>query len=158
MAITRPKKKSDDPAQHDLSVVHNDEKLVLWRHHQVSNRPARRPYVNMPMFITQAEAADRLGIARRTYLRMEKRERLIMSVEEIGKTSALLETITPTPGDLCFLARRRSGTLVKELCFELGISRPCFYARERDADPSLVALWEERGFRFPREEVRDGVG
>jgi len=104
------------------------------------------------MFISQVEAARRLDLDPYVYNRMENGGRTMMSAEDASRLAVLLEKVTPTVGDMCFLARRRSGARLAKVCEDLVVSRPKFYDMERRGAEAVVRYWEARGFRFAAEE------
>ena len=159
MSITREIRDPDrlaDPARYDLGRLTAAERLFLWRHRQRATNGRLKGRNGSSM--NQAEAAALLGISPKLYNNLENRLSLRLFSEEAcpecgwSKWSFLLkrvEGVRPTRGELCFLARRRSGLLLMTLERELGVSRPRYHDLERAGDPAMVAFWEERGFRFP---------
>lgn len=89
--------------------------------------------------LTQAAAAGRLRVPLRSYQRAEA-----------GNTGCIAppRAPRPSPGDLCALARRRSGLSLREAARRLGVSHVTLLAREGRGDQQLVLAWESLGFRF----------
>ncbi len=52
------------------------------------------------------------------------------------------------PGDLCMLARRRSGMCLRTTAANFGISHTELLTRERESDPRLVEAWKSLKYRF----------
>ena len=113
--------------------------------------------------MSQDEAADRIGIRRGIYNKLEAGLSVLASFNintEGGSFFAVSEALSftgelvPTTGELCFLARRRSGKTLSAIELEIHLSRPTYLEAERTGDPRVVAYWRERGFQFPvAEEV-----
>lgn len=59
---------------------------------------------------------------------------------------------TPPTRAILRLARRRSGLGLAGTAAAAGVSRVTVVAREKRADPAMVAFWEARGFWFPAPE------
>lgn len=144
MPITRevrsPKRvNGSDQSVYDLGRLTVAERLFLWRHRRDLHGRS----------LTQAEAAERLGIARSLYNRLENEQRSRLSLAEALQFPRhdMLGT-EPTTAELCFIARRRSGRRLSWLEARLSVSRPTFHALERAGDERIVGLWTELGFKF----------
>ncbi len=125
--------------------------MVLWRHRQGDDDPSEwrsRVHGGGRVSISRDEAATRLGIRPLVFHRLESDRRTPMSVEDATRLAEALDPIVPTLGESCFLARRRSGLTLSEICDLIGVTRPTFYLMERDGDLALVRLWQKRGFVF----------
>lgn len=135
---------------YDLGRLTPNERLVIWRHRQTCSTGVYK-------FITQTEAARRIGVGRYIYNRMEGGRRTMMSTGDAYRIAAILGEIRPTLGELCFLARRRSSRTLREVLADLDTTRPTFYVMERSGDARVVCYWEDVGFRFGgRDEVDRG--
>ncbi len=150
MSITREIRDPDrlaDPCLRDLGRLAAAERLFLWRHRQraTNGRLLGRNGSSM----NQVEAAERLGIGPKLYNKLENGLHSRLSAEEASSLLEALGPLVPTAGELCFLARRRSGQLLMTLERELGASRPYYHALERAGAPSMIRFWEDHGFRFP---------
>ena len=100
--------------------------------------------------MNQAEAAAHLGINPGRYNNLENGLRTGLSAEEAERLAAPLN-LDPVPGELCFIARRRSGLLLSTIERELGVSRPRFHELERAGAAMVLRHWATRGFLFPSE-------
>ncbi len=159
MSITREIRDPDrlaDPCRYDLSRLTAAERLFLWRHRQKTT--CGRLLGRNGSSMNQVEAAKKLGISAKLYNNLENGAQfhLTGTLEEVPKEYRTvlevfegLRDITFTAGELCFLARRRSGALLTTLERAFGVSRPHYHALERAGAPDMVRFWEERGFRFP---------
>ena len=54
----------------------------------------------------------------------------------------------PTAGELCALARKRSGTTLRDIRAALGISKPTYLASEAAGELRVLSYWRARGFQF----------
>lgn len=111
----------------DLFAATRGEQLYMWR---------------MREGITQEEGAKRLFLGERAYLEAEH-DRLDFRLPKgvrLPKRFKLPE--------LCYLARRRHGLTLEATAKAFGVSKVTLLARERRADPELVAAWEKRGYLF----------
>lgn len=137
-----------DPTRFDLGRLTAAERLFVWRHRQKSTNGCLLGRNGSAM--NQSEAAQRLGIDIGAYSKLENgQQRTRLSADEVV---GLLEALGPfelSIGELCFLARRRSGQMLMTLEREIGVSRPRFHELERVGDPVIIGFWEARGFRFP---------
>ena len=153
MPITREirdETRLNDPCRHDLGTLTAAEKLFVWRHRRKSTS-GRFLGRNGPA-MSQAEAAEHLGIGPGRYNNLENGLRTGLSAGDAERLIGALGPLAPTVGELCFLARRRSGHLLMTLERELGMSRPRFHELERAGDPAMVRFWAARGYRFPTVE------
>jgi len=148
MTITRERrtvKRLTDPDRYDLGRLSYAERLWLWRHrHPGAHATGKRKHA-----LTQREAAARFGLRIAAYLQLENGERTRLNADEIARLQPALVELAPTTGELCFLARRRSGRTLNELEVALLVSRPTLLGLERAGDPRVVWFWREVGFRFP---------
>lgn len=113
----------DDLTKYDLTRRTPGEELFLWR---------RRHRLN------QAEAAKKLRTIFAAYKEAE------LDHGNLG----LIRHVSPSAGDLCRLARRRSGLELRAAAGEIGTSHRWLLHRERADDPRLVAWWVGRGYQF----------
>lgn len=154
MPITREVRSSErlgDAMSFDLRRLSASERVFLWRHRKKTTSGRLLGCNGSAM--SQKEAAIYLGLDRRLFNRIENGFRARLSIDEAAKLLEELEpalnSLEPTLGELCFLARRRSGQLLTAIEKELGVSRPTFHALERAGAPRIVAFWTARGFIFP---------
>ncbi len=159
MSITREIRDPDrlsNPDRFDLGQLSAAERLFLWRHRQKAT--CGRLLGRNGSSMNQVEAAKRLGISSKLYNALENGSQLHLSgtldeVPELRRAlldvAAELPDLVPTAGELCFLARRRSGALLTTLEREFGVSRPHYHDLERAGAPAMILFWEDRGFRFP---------
>lgn len=159
MPITREVRDPErlaDPARFDLGQLTAAERLFLWRHRQPS--PSGRLLGRDGRWMSQREAAAFLDVDYKLYGQLENggQLRLAGTIDEIPTLRRelldVVEGLTdlePTIGELCFLARRRSGNLLMTIEREMKISRPQYHEMERAGHPWVVQYWEERGYRFP---------
>jgi hypothetical protein len=163
----------------DLTRRTAGEELWLWRRSDlVETRPlGRRVFGKIGATLSQREAAEVLGIAERTIDDLE-RERPVM-LDEAAALELALCRVEPTAGELCRLARRRSGMTLDAVassvhysrtftqrvrgggCWQRaidlrGVSRVTLLRLEREGDPQLVAHWRARGYRFGAAEGAPG--
>ena len=141
----------------DLNVLSASERLVLWRYRQHATNG--RLFGRSGAALTQSEAATRLGISGNTYARLEEGAASAMSADKISGLLTALGPLFPSLGELCFIARRRSGAKLQEVLDSFNrvsetarremISRPWFHQLERAGDPRVIAHWESQGFKFP---------
>ena len=151
MSITREVRDPDrlaDPCRFDLGRLTAADRLFLWRHRQKTT--CGRLLGRNGSSMNQIEAAARIGIGPKLYNKLENGLHTRLSAEEASSLLEALGPLVPTTGELCFLARRRSGTLLMSLERALGVSRPRYHELERAGDPAMIQFWQERGFRFPR--------
>lgn len=90
---------------------------------------------------SQEEMAEKLGVALKTYQRVEQ-----------GHAPWSFEyqpRIKPTAGELCALARRRHGLGLRRTAGLLGCTHVTLLARERRSDPALMDAWRGMGYVFP---------
>lgn len=148
MPITRevrePKRMKMNP---DLGQLSAAERLFLWRHRQPCAKGSAIGRSGGSM--TQAEAARLLNVSQVTYSKLENDLRTLMSVNDIEPFLCAINHLNPTVGELCFIARRRSGNLLSTIEQEVQCSRPHYLAAERSGDRLAVSYWQGRGFRFP---------
>jgi hypothetical protein len=76
-----------------------------------------------------------------------------MTDAEIQRLFVILGGIKPEVGELCFIARRRSGLTLNDIEQALGVSRPTVHDWERHADERIIEFWQDKGFRFPDETL-----
>jgi transcriptional regulator with XRE-family HTH domain len=142
-----------DPGRYDLTALTAAERLFVWRHRQKTR--SGRLLGRAGSAMSQAEAAAELGVSRGLYGKLENGLRSSLSAEEVESLATALEPLNPTLGELCFLARRRSGELLTALEKEVGVSRPQFHELERAGAAVILRLWMFRGYRFPHEMLLD---
>jgi len=129
----------------NLSDITDGELLWLWRHRQ---RYRLRGYSRMSREFRRGSAfsidamAFELRIGRKRYLDMENDRVPVNGLVQLRSKDVEL-------GELCHLARRRSGLTVIEICDDLAVSAPKFYELEAAGDPVIVGYWHDLGFRFP---------
>lgn len=159
MTITREirtEKRLNDPNRFNLGLLSPGEKLFIWRHRQLaaSGRTIGRNGAAM----NQSEAAASLGLTTALYAKLEIGQKIKLSGDvedlldvagELGQKLRPAVELKPTRGELCFLARRRSGTLLMTLERALGVSRPRYLELERAGNDAIVEYWSNRGYRFP---------
>jgi len=90
---------------------------------------------------TQAQAAKRWRVSENHYLFVET-DREVMGGDKI------YPKLTPSPGCLCALARRRHGLGLQKTARLLGTSHVTLLAWERSSDPRLVSAWKRLGYSF----------
>lgn len=130
----------------DLTVRTPAEELWLWRRRQVS--PSGRTRSRVGSGMSQAEAAERLGLSPQRYHDAEAGRLPERDVRSILMSARQGEAIDPQPGELCALARRRAGWTLELARQALGRSRVTFLELERSGGHELIAMWEREGFRF----------
>ncbi len=135
-----------DPGRYDLGVITAAEKLFIWRHRMKATNG--RLLGRNGSAMSQVEAAAHLGIEYKRYNNLENGFRTGLSAEEVERLTAALEPLNLTVGELCFLARRRSGMPLTAIEKALGVSRPQFHELERGS-MDIVQFWEDQGFFFP---------
>lgn len=147
-----------EPIDTDVTKLTAAERLVLWRYRQHATNG--RLLGRSGAALTQSEAAARLGISGGTYARLEEGASSSMSADEISGLLAALGPLLPSRGELCFIARRRSGAKLQEVLDSFNrapsesaegeaISRPWFHQLERAGDQRVITHWESQGFKFP---------
>ena len=100
--------------------------------------------------MSQAEAAEHLGIGYRVYNKLEAGLQVMLSWTDVERLDPGIARLQPTAAELCFLARRRSGLTLKQVVRELDISAPYYLRLEREADGTVLHFWQTRmGFIFP---------
>lgn len=142
MPITREIRSPGRPTNYDLTQLSADEHLFLWRHRQ---RSKNRPETTM----SQPEAAEALGLTPSMYNSLEAGGRVVLGLENIAALMPMTVRLAPTTGELCFLARRRSGRTLNVIEQEIGLTRPSYHAQERAGADRIVSYWVGKGFRFP---------
>lgn len=149
MPITREVRDPDRLAMtsSDLGCLTAAEKLFLWRHRQRSKNGQLLGQNGDRM--SQEEAAELLGISWSAYNKLENGFRAYISADELEVFLHALEPIRPTVGELCLIARRRSGRFLSDVEREVGVSRPRYHKMERAGDAAIVSFWADRGFAFP---------
>lgn len=119
----------------DLTRLSRAERLFVWRHRR--SEPGK------------IAAAIELGLPVRRYAQLETGELTRLTLDQLPAVARAISDVEPTRGELCFLARRRSGLTLKIIENELDVSRPTFYEMERSGHAAVVRYWENRGFVFP---------
>jgi DNA-binding XRE family transcriptional regulator len=107
--------------------------------------------------MSQEEAASRLGLSVSAYAALELGYATALRADEVMSLIGPLGPLNPTVGELCVLARRRSGENVHQVTEAIGYSRVSYFRFERDGDPRVVSFWEDRGFRFPQARAVGAV-
>jgi len=138
----------------DLRLLTAAERLWLWRHRQlaVNGRLLGRSGPAM----SQAEAAEALGLSPTAYRNLELSGSVALSAEDADRLGEALGPLKPPPSvaELVQLARRRSGLGLTEAVEAAGVSRMHFRTLEKAGDESLVDFWERRGFfGFPLRSI-----
>ena len=136
-----------DADRFDLGSLTDAERLFLWRLRQVSQRGSTFGRAGAAM--GQDEAAREVGLSHGAYRAIETGLGATVSAVEVARTAEPIEDLEPTVGEMCRVARRRSGELLVDVYEAVGYSRPYYLRLERAGDPRVVAHWEDRGFRFP---------
>lgn len=136
-----------DVDRYDLSSLTDAERLFLWRHRQLNL--SGRMFGRAGPAMGQDEAAREIGLSHGAYRAIETGRGIDVSPAEVARTAESIEDLEPTLGELCRIARRRSGELLVDVYDAVGYSRPYYLRLERAGDPRVVAHWEGRGFRFP---------
>lgn len=147
MPITR-EVRSPRTTDLDLNRLSPAERLFLWRHRQPSTtRPS--PTGRGGSAMTQREAAKLLGVSLAAYNKLENELRTLLSVADVEPLLVAINHLVPTDGELCLLARRRSGRVLSQIEVESRICRPRFLDLERRGDDAIIGFWRARGFVFP---------
>lgn len=89
---------------------------------------------------TQAEAAKTYGVSERRYNLWE--------TDREAPTGWQVHKLVPNHGDLCALARRRSGKDLRRLAKSMKVSHVTVLVWEKSGDGRLVELWKKRGYTF----------
>lgn len=130
----------------DLTSRTPGEELWLWRRRQVS--PSGRSRSRVGSGLSQAEAAQMLGMATQRYHDAEAGSLPERDIRTILADLNNGDHHEPTIAELCALARRRAKWTLRQAQDALGFSRVTFLERERVGDSSVVRLWRNAGFRF----------
>jgi hypothetical protein len=138
---------NDVSTRYDLGYLTDAERLWIWRRRQLSRNG--RTFGRAGPAMTQTEAAATIGVSYSSYRAIEAGLGARVLAAEVAAAAEPIEGLVPTQAELCAAARRRSGELLVDVYESLGVSRPWYLRLEREADPRVVAFWEERGFRFP---------
>ena len=128
------------------------EELWLWRHRQQSDAGAARGRRAGSMGLP--EAAERLGINASQLQKLEHGDAVLVNADELSEMIDWeiwqeIDEHEPGLGELCFLARRRSGTPIKDAAAALGVTTTTYAKWEMEGDERVVYLWFKRGYRFP---------
>src|SRR5271166_172699 len=160
--MSRVLSKNVENHSRDLLVRTDAERAWMWRMAQPVDPEGRARRVANHM--TQQEAATLLGISRAGYKQLEdgRKVRLEVDFDTVATTNSqfdlaalrsILQKITeaaePTLGQLCALARRRSGRRIGDLAAELGTTRVTYLTWENESDPRLVEWWRDQGYTLP---------
>lgn len=128
---------------HDMSAVTYSENLRLWRLRQRSEEPADgrgRGYI-----LSQREAAEKLGVPPQVYRRAETGASFVHELDHV--MSKLKDvTVDLTRGELCWLARRRSGKHLDAVAKEMSITKPTYLKLEASADKRVLSYWKGQGY------------
>jgi len=145
-----------DPILYDLGELSAAERLWTWRHRQrtIVVRARRGRAGAGP---GQGEVAARLGISTGAYAKLEAGRSTLLDADEVESLVGALGALRPSVGELCRIARRRSGMTLAEIAAEapFAASKPTFLAKEESGAAEIVGFWEERGYRFPRSGSHD---
>jgi hypothetical protein len=138
----------------DLEKLTQAEKLWIWRHRQLSQLSRRKPTRQSTVLrdgrrMTRAEAAEILGLTETVYAQLEIGDALLSSEERAAVRARLVAMGPPTAGELCTIARRRSGGGLRAVEGVLGVSRPKMMEMERCGAAPLIRYWETHGYTFP---------
>src|SRR5580693_9090343 len=158
MNIIHSHERLADPGRFDLTRLTAAERLFIRRHRHKTdtNRVLGRNGSRM----SQDEAATALGLTKSQYNKLEggrtvRLPTVRVSADEIDRhvdaMGPLLEAVGPIEanlGELCLIARRRSGKHLRELERLADVSRPRYLEMERAGDAAIVGLWEREGYRF----------
>jgi hypothetical protein len=98
--------------------------------------------------LSQAEAAARLGVGVRFYHDAEADRLTSCNVKALLAATYEVSLPEPTRGELCALARRRSGLRLPTIAADLGITHLTYLRWERTGQPGVVTYWTNRGFTF----------
>lgn len=116
----------------DLTRRTPGEELFLWRRQQGLN---------------QVAAAKRLRVNLGDFKNVELGKTFVASSDRIRGH----DKVTPTTGDLCRLARRRSSLELRDAAAAVGISHRWILHWERAGDARLVDWWKGRGYIFEKD-------
>ncbi|MDE2021160.1 MAG: hypothetical protein KGJ13_12560, partial [Patescibacteria group bacterium] len=126
----------------DLTCLTHGERLFLWRRAQ--RAPVGGTLGRDGAGLSRAEAAAAVGATLEDWDRCE-----IGAVPNRRLLKLLGDQPPPAVGELCRIARRRSGVPLAEIEATMGVARPTLHRMERVGYPRLIAYWQERGYRFP---------
>lgn len=133
----------------DLRQMTDAERIWLWRRRQRNTTGRARGRGGLRMSF--GEAAARLHLATSLYTAAENgtdrsAERMVIeAIDAVGETVRG----RASPAEMCALARRRAAEPLEDLCRALGgVSKPTFFAREKEGSPELIDLWRARGYDF----------
>lgn len=141
-----------DPDRFNLGRITAAECLWLWRHRQRATNG--RLLGRSGSAMNQTEAAAALGISTSSYCALEIGASTSLSADDVRALTAALGPLRPNAGELCLLARRRSGVSLRDVVADVGVSRPWYLKLEREGDPSVIAFWEARSYDFPHGATR----
>jgi len=122
------------------------EELWLWRRRQLS--PSGRTRSRIGSGMSQAEAAERLGISSQRYHDAEAGRLPGRDVRVLLMSACQGDNIDPKPGELCALARRRAGWTLELARQAIGRSRVTFLELERIGSGDVINLWVREGYTF----------
>lgn len=109
-----------DTINYDLTDRTLGEEIWLWRRRQPALNG--RAFGKIGATMSQEEAASILGIDYQLLVGLEEEESAVLDRTTSESLVAML-TGAPTPGELCRLARRRSGLTLDEAAAGLNISK-----------------------------------
>jgi DNA-binding XRE family transcriptional regulator len=137
----------------DLTDRDMSEKIWLWRHRQPSTWGISRGRRGGAM--SQAEAAETLGLTTQQYIKLENGETTLLSAGDLAKLRWWVSDTdndhrTITDSELCFLARRRSGMPLREIAKEMRTSLQTLTKMEAEGDDALVLFWRRQGYKFAK--------
>lgn len=98
--------------------------------------------------MSQAEAAERLGISAQRYHDAEAGRLPERDVRVLLMSATQGSSIEPSAGELCALARRRAGWTLELARQAIGRSRVTFLELERSGGDEVLNLWKREGYTF----------
>ena len=125
------------------------ENLWLWRHRQRSELGVSRGRREGAM--SQVEAAALLNLSLLQYTNLEHGNQTLLTAADLVRLGnhECWNLDDPSLAELCFLARRRSGMLVKDVAAAVGLSPYTFTKAEEAGEERILRFWTKQGFRFP---------
>jgi len=132
----------------DLSQLNTAEELWLWRIRQPMRQEIARPFQRRHRHeMSRREAAKYLGISLERYTHLERGHRVQMAIDEMPALAFLhMERPEMSLREQLWLARRRSGLLIRLIAQEIGVSHQTVLSREDNGTRSLIDYWAAKGF------------
>jgi len=132
----------------DLGLLSTAEELWLWRIRQPMRQIIERPFQRRHRHeMSRREAAKFLGISLERYTHLERGQRVQMAIDEMPALAFLrMERPEMSLREQLWLARRRSGLLIREIAHQIGVSHQTVLSREDNATRSLIDYWASKGF------------